>query len=675
MRISFNFLNQLVSRVSEGLQSLREAMIWTVPCVLISAIFITINYLLVVFQIKVEFLAGLEGLTLMLSRLVPLVITTSLTYILSVKKHLPPMPVTTLGLTSSLMIYLDPTQSFQGISAFMILIGMVVPFVTVTLIKALYEKKWTMLTRSELAGSNVKNALNLTIPGLVLLLTVFFGLKLIIYLMSFTASTGVEDRILTKASYPGAILYTFFNSILWFLGIHGGNVLQPLMLHLNEISAVTGGFVNESFLGAFVFIGGSGATFSLILAILFFSKNKTLRLLSYASVPIALMNINELLVFGLPIILNPRLFLPFLIVPLVNVLVAFGAIYLGWVSPPDAQVPFNALVGLNAYLATHHDIRAVFLQLFNVSMGALIYSGFVQKMDNVSRGFSNVYIKSLDMTYTHINEEASLFSYDPISSANQLRRKSIKQKQHMEYLAQLEFYLEYQPQIAPHSNQFVGAEALLRAKDEQGEVVMPYVFLPWLEAAGMMKNIDLWVADAAIKQHKLWQAASIIVPIKINVSGDTIADKETADLLVEKISKANGRISIEIVEQDFSAGMENAKSVISKIQRFGAKVYIDDFGTGYSSLSYLNSLNADAIKIDRSFVLGLNQPEGEKVMAGIFNFAEALGLEVVVEGVETQEQLAKIPQNMPFTVQGWLYSKALHADEIPSFMQRYPSIH
>jgi EAL domain-containing protein (putative c-di-GMP-specific phosphodiesterase class I) len=493
--------------------------------------------------------------------------------------------------------------------------------------------------------------------------------------MSFTDSSGLIDRLLTKASYPSAILYTFLNSVLWFLGIHGANVLQPLMLHLNEISAATGGFVNESFLGAFVFIGGSGATFSLILAIAFFSKNKTLRLLSYASVPIALMNINELLVFGLPIILNPRMFVPFLIVPLVNVLVAFGAIYLGWVSPPDAQVPFNALVGLNAYLATHHDIHAVFLQIFNVSIGTLIYSRFVQKMDNGSRDSSNIYIKSLDMTYTHINEEASLFSYDPISSANQLRRRSAKQKQHMEYLAQLEFYLEYQPQVVPHSHQFVGSEALLRAKDARGEVVMPYVFLPWLEAAGMMKNIDLWVAGAAVKQDKLWQAAGIVAPIKINVSGDTLADKKSADVLVEKVSKANGRISIEIVEQDFSAGMENAKAVIAKIQRFGAKVYIDDFGTGYSSLSYLNSLNADAIKIDRSFVLGLNQPEGEKVMAGIFNFAEALGLEVVVEGVETEEQLAKIPQNMPFAVQGWLYSKALDADEIPSFMQRYPIIH
>jgi EAL domain-containing protein (putative c-di-GMP-specific phosphodiesterase class I) len=70
-------------------------------------------------------------------------------------------------------------------------------------------------------------------------------------------------------------------------------------------------------------------------------------------------------------------------------------------------------------------------------------------------------------------------------------------------------------------------------------------------------------------------------------------------------------------------------------------------------------------------VLGLSHPEGEKVMAGIFNFAEALGLEVVVEGVETEDQLAKIPQNIPFAVQGWLYSKTLPADKIPTFIQQF----
>ena len=665
----FKSFKKLIADVLHELQSLREAMIWTLPCVLMSAIFIATAYVLEVLQVSPDFVAVLEGLNASISKLIPLIVTASLTYILSIKKRLPPMPVAILALSCILVIYLDASGHFQSIASFMLLIGMMIPFVTVGLVKLLFEKKWTMLTSNELAGSNVKNALNLTIPGVVIFLTVFLGLKLFVYLGSLIDHSNVLGSV--SVSYPGAMLYAFLNSFLWFFGVHGANVLQPLMAHLNEMSLANGGFVNESFLGAFVFIGGSGSTLSLILAIFIFSKNKTLRLLSYASVPIALLNINELLLFGLPIILNPRMMMPFLAVPLVNVLVSFFAIHWGWVSPPDAQVPLNAMLGLNAYLATHHDLNAILLQLFNIALGIAIYSRFVKKMDDESRVVKNIHLKSLDMTYTHINEEATLFSYDPVSATNQLRGKLAKQKRHMEYLAGLEFYLEYQPQVTPHNKQFVGCEALLRAKNQQDEAVMPYIFLPWFEAAGMMKSIDLWVADAAVKQDESWQKSGMRVAIKINISSDTLMDKASTDLIIEKISKAQGRISIEIVEQSFSDGLENVVAAIERIQAFGAKVYIDDFGTGYSSLSYLNLLNADAIKIDRSFVLGLSHPEGEKVMAGIFNFAEALGLDVVVEGVETEDQLAKIPQNIPFAVQGWLYSKALPADKIPAFIQQF----
>jgi len=676
VQILFNQFKRLMLNISEGLQSLREAMIWTLPCVLIGAMFIAAAYLVEVSGPNPDLSLTLKGLSASLSRLIPVIVASFLAYILSVKKRLPPMPLALLALSCTLLIYLDATQAFQSAASFMLLIGIVIPFVTVALVKVLYEKKWTMLTNSELAGSSVKAALNLTIPGVIVFAVIFFGLKMLVYFGVSLAQAGWFQEV-SLSAYASALLYTFLNSLLWLLGIHGANLLQPLMTHLNEMSSATGGFVNETFLGAFVFIGGSGATFSLILAILLFSKNKALRLLSYASIPIAFLNINELLLFGLPVILNPRMLIPFVSVPLINLLTSYMAISFGWVTTPrpDIQMPLNALIGLNAYLATNHDLHAVFLQMLNVAIGVGIYSLFIKKMNDESRAVKNIHLKSLDMTYTHINQEASLFSYDPISSTNELRKKLARQKQHMEYLAGLEFYLEYQPQVAPHNKQFVGCEALLRARNEEGEIVMPYVFLPWFEAADMMKSIDLWVAEAAVKQDDAWQKMGILAPIKINISSDTLMNKASTDLIVEKISQAQGRVSIEIVEQSFSDGLENVVDAIARIQAFGAKVYIDDFGTGYSSLSYLNSLNADAIKIDRSFVLGLTQPDGEKVMAGIFNFAEALGLEIVVEGVETEAQLAKIPKSVPFSVQGWLYSKALPAEEVPVFIQRYSGIH
>ena len=662
--------------VSEGLQSLREAMIWTLPCVLIGAIFIATAYLVEVLGLNADFALTLKGLSGSLSRLTPVIVASFLAYILSVKKRLPPMPVALLALSCTLLIYLDATHSFQSVASFMLLIGIVIPFVTVALVKVLYEKKWTMLTNNELAGSSVKAALNLTIPGAIVFAVIFASLKLLVFLGVLLGQSAWLQSI-SLSAYSSAAVYVFLNSLLWFSGIHGANVLQPLMAHLNEMSFATGGFVNETFLGAFVFIGGSGATFSLILAILLFSKNKALRLLSYASIPIAFLNINELLLFGLPIILNPRTLIPFLSVPLINLLTSYMAISFAWVAAPtpDIQMPLITLTGLNAYLATNHDLHAVLLQVVNIAIGVGIYSLFIKKMDDESLAVKNIHLKSLDMTYTHINQEASLFSYDPVSSTNELRKKLARQKQHMEYLAGLEFYLEYQPQVVPHNKQFVGSEALLRAKNQAGEIVMPYVFLPWFEAADMMKSIDLWVAVAAVKQDAIWQEMGVFAPIKINISSHTLVDKASTDLIIEKISEAQGRISIEIVEQSFSEGLDNVVDAIARIQAFGAKVYIDDFGTGYSSLSYLNLLNADAIKIDRSFVLGLSQPDGEKVMAGIFNFAEALGLEIVVEGVETEAQLAKIPQNIPFSVQGWLFSKALPAEQMPAFIQQYSGAH
>jgi EAL domain-containing protein (putative c-di-GMP-specific phosphodiesterase class I) len=282
-----------------------------------------------------------------------------------------------------------------------------------------------------------------------------------------------------------------------------------------------------------------------------------------------------------------------------------------------------------------------------------------------------VYLKSLKMTYTHLQEEASLFSDDVVQNSNTLRHAQNRKRQQLERLADLDFFLEYQPQVSFQTKHFVGAETLLRARDSTGKIIMPYEFLPWLNEASLMKSIDLWVADEALEQDAIWQEMGIDVPIKINITAATLIEKVSRKALIEKISQAKGRISIEIIEQDLSSGIVEVIDAIKRIHAFGGKVYIDDFGTGYSSLSYLNSLNADYIKVDRSFVLALYTEGGEKVMSGIFNFADTLGLSLVVEGVETEDQLSKIPKNVPFAVQGWLYSKSLHPDLIPTFVRQY----
>ena len=656
---------------SETLFYLREAMIWTLPCAIMSGIFVAISSILQLLEVAPEIAGNLLSLNKLFSGVMPIVAGTALTYILSVKKRLPPMPVSLLALISTLVVQLKLIGGSILANSFMLIIAIGISFIVVYLVYWLYQKEWTKIIRSDFAGGNVKSALNLTIPSVIVFSVIFVALKLVLDIFTLISLPDFLANVSIGASYLGGMLYTSLNSILWFFGIHGGNILLPLTQQLNQAVASGQGIAGESFFGAFVFIGGSGGTFSLIVSILIFSRNKTLRLLAIASIPISLLNINELLLFGIPIILNPRMLLPFILVPAVNVVVAITVIGFGWVAVPHGDIPFTSLVGLNAYYATNNDMHAVALQLFNIMLGSMIYSPFVKANERDSIKAASVYFKSLKMTYTHFNEEASLLADDVVKDSNDLRNAQMLRRKHLKILAELDFHLEYQPQISADTKRFVGAEALLRAQDKSGKVVMPYEFLPWLEEAGLMKSIDLWVADEALEQDIIWQEMGVEVPIKINITGQTLGDKVATDELINKISQANGRISVEIIEQDFSDCIIEVREAIERIHDFGGKVYIDDFGTGYSSLSYLNSLNADYIKIDRSFVVALESEGGQKVMSGIFNFAEALGLSLVVEGVETEEQLSKIPRNVPFAVQGWLYSKAIHPINIPAFVRKY----
>jgi sensor c-di-GMP phosphodiesterase-like protein len=113
---------------------------------------------------------------------------------------------------------------------------------------------------------------------------------------------------------------------------------------------------------------------------------------------------------------------------------------------------------------------------------------------------------------------------------------------------------------------------------------------------------------------------------------------------------------------------------LERLHAMKVKIYIDDFGTGYSSLSYLNRFDIDAIKIDRSFVLALDTQRGRKVFASLQSVATELDLAVVVEGVETQQQLDAIADHPNLSIQGWLFSRSLKPEDFINYVQASPAI-
>ena len=179
-------------------------------------------------EVAPEIAANLLSLNKIFSGIMPIVASTSLTYLLSVKKRLPPMPVSLLALISTLVVKMKLIEGSSLASSFMLIIAISISFIVVYLVYWLYQKEWTKIIISDFAGGNVKTALNLTIPSIIVFFAIFVALKVVLitltlfHLPEFFGDMSISD------SYLGGMLYSSLNSILWFFGIHGGNIFFRL---------------------------------------------------------------------------------------------------------------------------------------------------------------------------------------------------------------------------------------------------------------------------------------------------------------------------------------------------------------------------------------------------------------------------------------------------------------
>ena len=211
-----------------------------------------------------------------------------------------------------------------------------------------------------------------------------------------------------------------------------------------------------------------------------------------------------------------------------------------------------------------------------------------------------------------------------------------------------EFEIRYQPVILLQTGEVVGAEALLRWKSPEHGFVEPSRFIPLVEQAGLIVPISGWVILEACRQATQWQREHLAAPLQVSVNLSTRQLKrselvrETADVL-QKTGLDPGTLCLEITESAMAENSTRTAEVLQELKDLGIQLAVDDFGTGYSGLSFLKQFPVDKVKIDRSFVEGIvREPEDEALVAGMVNLAHALDKEVVAEGVETGEQLARL---------------------------------
>jgi diguanylate cyclase (GGDEF)-like protein/PAS domain S-box-containing protein len=243
-----------------------------------------------------------------------------------------------------------------------------------------------------------------------------------------------------------------------------------------------------------------------------------------------------------------------------------------------------------------------------------------------------------------------------------------------------EFLLHFQPRTSIASGEIAGLEALLRWRPPGNGLVPPGDFIPLLEETGLIVPVGEWVVRAACAQIGAWRDAGLEpAPVAINVSARQLAQKDFCETLGRALAEHAVEprwIEIEITESSLMQNPEDAVTLLRRIRALGIRLAVDDFGTGYSSLGYLKRLPLDALKIDRSFIRDTTtNPDDAAITRTVTALAHALGLKVVAEGVETQDQLAFLGEIGCDEAQGFLLSPPVPAGECAGLLSGRRRLH
>lgn len=261
---------------------------------------------------------------------------------------------------------------------------------------------------------------------------------------------------------------------------------------------------------------------------------------------------------------------------------------------------------------------------------------------------------------------------------NERSMNRLKLEEYMrEALVTQKFELYYQPQVSLKDKSIEGAEALLRLHHDELGLISPGEFIPVAEDTGLIVEIGYWVIEQACAQVKSWEQQGLEpLKISVNVSIMQITQPNFIDKLREILVNSEVDPSLIDLELTETIMMKNALDNIRKLQaikKLGVLLSIDDFGTGFSSLNYLKQFPIDSLKIDRSFIVALEQKDAKQdiaIIKAIAAMADAMELKIIVEGVETQGQLESIKTfcNVDATkIQGFFYSKPLAIDKFDQF--------
>lgn len=424
------------------------------------------------------------------------------------------------------------------------------------------------------------------------------------------------------------------NQLAWFVGIHGSSLIATVSDVL--FTTVNVDNFNGEMISHFAYLGGSGCTLGLVMT-LFFSRRKSNRhFAKYAIIP-SLFNINELVIFGLPIVLNRFLLFPFLLIPILAIGITYLSVSLGLLEFTNHNVVWSMPFLLGGYLLTEHWSGAI-LQLVICVISGLVYWPFLKRYEVHQNQQQAEKIKGLitQLSDDQCDMKTALKAPGELGIFCRRIAKDLASTEHLE--------LYYQPKVNS-LGKVEGAEALLRWDHPVYGCLPPSLFIPIAEACGQIHTLGMWVIERSLKDMGIMDRSYGFtgIPFAINVSplqfnrDDFFNDVKAC---INRYGVDPKRIELEITEGQRLFFTDKLVSDLRQLTNMGVRIAVDDFGMGHTSLHYLRSFPVHGLKIDGDIIKDVvDSAIIQEIVQSMVNLAHGMGAVLIAEWVEQQAQL------------------------------------
>lgn len=473
-----------------------------------------------------------------------------------------------------------------------------------------------------------------------------------------------------KNGLGSGLIVIFLTHGLWFLGFHGHNMLDTVIKQ--HFTDVTAGIFSKTMQDVFVLLGGAGAMLCLVTAILLFARKKDVRHLAFMAAPTVIFNISEIALFGIPVIFNPIFLVPFILVPIANFLITYGAIYSGIVPHVVNEVDWTTPILLSGYQATG-SWRGAVLQVVCLTAGVLIYRPFVRVYEEQSRNRIARDVKRLveEMQQEEENNSIGILTRreDDLGVVARVLASELA-----EAVRNKELFMMYQPQVNC-DGECIGVEALIRWNHPELGFIYPPLIIQLAKEAHNLHKLEQFIFDeaaGAVTQMKPETFSEFKVSVNItNESLEWDGIEQCIADVVEKYHIPNEWFCLEITEQDALSTSIDIADKIKNLKAKGHKFLIDDFGMGHTSLMYLQTSYFNVVKLDGSLTRDiLDNERNSDIIGSIVYLGQSLDFKIIAEYVETREQRDELERLGCNAFQGYLYSKPLKLEDLLVWMEQ-----